>query len=521
MKKSAGQIEATPSKRLYFSIIADYDLNRAICELIDNALDIWMKNHRANPINVDIDIDSDLQTIRVCDNAGGVKETLLSDVVAPGQTSNEPSEETIGIFGVGTKRAVIALAKNIKITTRYKRDKTFQIEIDEGWLTTDSWLLPKNEVDNISDGATVIELYNLRIPISQSLLVQLKEHLRATYAKFLANTSVKIQLNKERVSPLYFEDWAYPPHNPPRRFTGELTIQNGERIKVDILAGLTTVSSPAGGEYGVYFYCNNRLVARALRSYDVGFIKGLAGQPHPSASLMRVIVSLNGPAQLMPWNSSKSNINPNHKVFIELRKQIIEIVKHYSSLSKRLSGRWQTEVFDYPTGKIIENKIDNFDILTKLHLPPLPKARLRYGEKLKQKNRTISRKKPWVVGLYESIVAVDLIFNQNLEQKNRISLILLDSTLEIAFKEYLVNESGKFYSTQKLFNIFSERHKVENEIKNFVTIHIDLWRKVRHYYDLRCKLVHERATSAITDPQVEDYRDVVKKILKILFKLQF
>ncbi len=32
-------IDATPNKRIYRSIIADYDLKTAICELVDNALD--------------------------------------------------------------------------------------------------------------------------------------------------------------------------------------------------------------------------------------------------------------------------------------------------------------------------------------------------------------------------------------------------------------------------------------------------------------------------------------------------
>jgi hypothetical protein len=34
-------IDATPNKRIYRSIIADYDLNTGISELIDNAIDVW------------------------------------------------------------------------------------------------------------------------------------------------------------------------------------------------------------------------------------------------------------------------------------------------------------------------------------------------------------------------------------------------------------------------------------------------------------------------------------------------
>ena len=43
MKKEIDRLDATPSKRLFLSIIADYDLNRSICELIDNGLDVWVK----------------------------------------------------------------------------------------------------------------------------------------------------------------------------------------------------------------------------------------------------------------------------------------------------------------------------------------------------------------------------------------------------------------------------------------------------------------------------------------------
>lgn len=39
-KTEIDTIDGTPSKRIYRSIIADYDLNTAICELIDNSIDV-------------------------------------------------------------------------------------------------------------------------------------------------------------------------------------------------------------------------------------------------------------------------------------------------------------------------------------------------------------------------------------------------------------------------------------------------------------------------------------------------
>jgi len=133
----------------------------------------------------------------------------------------------------------------------------------------------------------------------------------------------------------------------------------------------------------------------------------------------------------------------------------------------------------------------------------------------------IAKTKPWAVGLYEGIIAVDTVFKQKFEQKNRVCLIILDSTLEIAFKEYLVNESGQFYNDKKLIELFKNRNDVQNEIKKFVVFGNDFWKKINYYYILRNKLVHERAIIGITDSQIEDYREVVQKVLKQPYKITF
>jgi len=333
--------------------------------------------------------------------------------------------------------------------------------------------------------------------------------------------NVTMKLNSEKIKPLSFEDWAYPPKYEPHKYVGNIKTEDGKIVKTEVLAGLTKESSPAGGEYGVYFYCNDRLIARALRTYDVGFTKGLAGLPHPSVSLVRVIVSLRGEAQLMPWNSSKSSINPNHHIFVALRDWLVQVVKDYASLSRRLEGNWVEKVFKYSKGKIEKVTIENFPEAKKSYLPPLPKSKPRYADIIKQINRKVSKQKPWTQGLYEGIVAIDFIFNKPLEQKNRICLILLDSTLEIAFKEFLVYESGQAYNDLRLLNLFKNRNTVHAEIKKYIKISKTLWKKIEHYYQLRCKLVHERVTVGVRDSQIEDFREVVQKVLKKLFKLKF
>ncbi|MFC1619736.1 ATP-binding protein [Candidatus Neomarinimicrobiota bacterium] len=524
MKEQVGTVDATPLKRLYLSIIADYDTNKAICELIDNALDIWGKNNRAPNLTIKIVLDEVQQRIDVMDDAGGIDESDLAFVVGPGHTSNLENEETIGIFGVGTKRAVVALAQDIKIRTRSKNG-TVQVEFDDNWIKqSNDWQLPVYKVEDISKGTTQIELLKLRRKITEETIAQLKQHLGETFARFLSNRKLNILLNGEPIKAITFENWAYPPHYEPRIYSGKLPTEDGKTVKVKAVGGLITESSPAGGEYGVYFYCNERLVARALKTYDVGFASGLAGKPHADISLTRVIVSLDGEARLMPWNSSKSDIDTSHEVFIALRNWLLQVVKDYASLSRRLSkqeGGWPEHVFRYEAGTFEKVKVDDFPSVNTSYLPPLPESRPRYTSRVQKVNKEVSRNKPWTIGIYESIIAVDWVLKQHLEQKNRIALIMLDSTLEIAFKEYLVNESPSSISERRLRDIFEDRTRVHTEIEGSVRISQAKWRKIKHYYRMRCQLIHQRATVSISDSEIEDFRSTVESVLTKLFGLKF
>ncbi|MCU1241713.1 MAG: molecular chaperone of family [Candidatus Acidoferrum typicum] len=176
-------------------MIADYDLNRSICELVDNALDVWVKNKRTKVIVIDIDLDTRQQTIVVQDNAGGLARNDLRFIVSPGESGTSPADETIGIFGVGSKRAVVALAQEVRITTRFHGEVTHQIAFNDEWINDPSWDLDVFETNSIPEGKTVVELFKLREEITKTSVENLKDHLQTTYGKFLINKNVKLKLN--------------------------------------------------------------------------------------------------------------------------------------------------------------------------------------------------------------------------------------------------------------------------------------------------------------------------------------
>ena len=511
-------LDATPEKRIFLSIISEYDLKRSLCELIDNAIDLWSKRKRSD-LEVKIIADDRQQTLSIKDNAGGIEESKLNHIVSPGKTTNEISDNVIGYFGVGSKRAVVALAENIAIHSRFERAKTFTVKFDEYWITKDpNWQLPYTESQEELDPYTpLIELTKLRVHLNTSEIADLKKHLSEVYAKFLDRGAV-IRVNGDKLTGINFDDqWSYPPNFYPTKFTAQIPIED-RKVDVEILSGLIDHPGDPDNSYGVFIYCNNRLIGRALTDFSIGFSSGMIGNPHYNISLVRTIVNIKGQSRDMPWDSSKSGINLKHPVFQSLRQSIIDVTKKYAQVSRSLQGKWDTDVFPHKKGHVISAKLDTITSIPKSYLPTPPASKQKWYQKVTNTNAALVAQKPWAAGLLEGIMAVDILSKFfSLTQKNRINLIILDSTVEIAYKEFLVNEQS--IGNQVFKNIAENRVDVEKEVLKHISIDQSTIQKINYYYKLRCDLIHQRATPNITDTQIEDYRSIVEELLHNMFNL--
>ena len=520
-------IDGTPEKRFFLSLISDYDLKAGLCELIDNAIDFWRGTNPQAKLVIDVALDPERQVFCVTDNAGGVRESDVRLLIAPGATGNAADKELIGIFGVGGKRAAVALGERVEIRTRYRHEKSLQIDLTSEWLSEPGeWKLPVYEVPDLVPGCTVVDVSKLRQTFDKEDVEIVRTHLGETYAWYI-NNGCDIRLNGTSVQPTFFDQWAYPPGFEPQEATFEISPTANGALTVSISGGLIIDRDPEKENYGVYIYCNHRLIVKELRTRDVGYlITSEAGVPHPDASLCRVVVQFQGNPELMPWNSSKSDIIPTRPAFAQIRPLVISLVSHFSKLSRRLKNSWDADVFKYPTGnKVI---IDPAEIATgkKIKLPDLPRTRNASPlVDLKTRNKTIIDRQPWTLGLIEAMGLVDLIIKQKLDTKNRVALILLDSNFEIALKEFIVNRTDLFppqkYNDAKIVMLFKARHEVINEVKQHVHLSKTVLGKVAHYYTLRNKLIHERATVGITDKQIDDYQRTIERVLHKLFKLKF
>src|SRR5206468_3046587 len=120
-----------------------------------------------------------------------------------------------GIFGVGGKRAGVALGERVEIRTRFAREQSLQVEITSDWLASDDWELEVYRIPELPPGTTTVDIAQVRQGFTKGDVDELREHLGATYSWFIGQGCV-LSLNGNPIKPIRFDAWAYPPNYPPR-----------------------------------------------------------------------------------------------------------------------------------------------------------------------------------------------------------------------------------------------------------------------------------------------------------------
>lgn len=516
------ELDATPTKEIYRSIIADYSLNAGICELVDNAIDVWSRGSQNTSALIEIDADVEQQVISVTDNAGGVGRHDLEYLVKPGASSTDQSSQSIGVFGVGCKRGPIALAQRVEIHTHKAGEPCFRIPFDDDWIADTSWRVDVEVSNRSQPGQTSIQLSRLRAPLSKEIVKSLVNHLGMAYGKFILKQECTIRVNGDPVAPSLKEDWAFPPDYPPHRQDCLFQTPEGEVVTACLTVGFRRTREDEE-DYGVYYYCNRRLIDAAVKDHASGYFAGAAGKPHFDASLVRAIVEFSGSARQMPWNTSKSGIQYHHKTFRHIEHWLYNSLKKFSQVSRALKNTREETVFPFKQGSIVESEPSFEQKPVKTFSLVKPATRKSYEQRMIEANSEISNSKPWTTGLYEGVIATYLLTRSHLKERNRIALIVLDSTLEIAFKDYLANETANSVSDDRLIQLAKDRRQLVDEVVKQCPSLVDesARQQLDYFYRLRCKLVHERSNAGINPDDLESYRHLVQNTLRKMYGIRF
>lgn len=343
-KPSTDQAQASPTKQFFVSMLTrDISLADAILDLLDNCLDGALRIAHGTEVNyanhfVKIEMAGD--HFLISDNCGGIPREVAKNYAF--KMGREPDDErdsdseTIGMYGVGMKRAIFKMGRNALVRTRYGQN-TFEVPITSEWLDAKNWdPLPINEPtevsENLDEPGTTIHVSDLYEGVSRHFAnAAFENEVRTAIAEHFTmflQCGLKVELNNAPVEPVRVEVLVSTDEECPAPYIYQKTIND---VKVSVTVGLNTGKSlgdddedDAGFERdrssataGWTVLCNDRAVIVGDKSRLTGWGDGIPLY-HPQFAIITGIIEFRSKrADKLPVTTTKRALDTSSNVWLE------------------------------------------------------------------------------------------------------------------------------------------------------------------------------------------------------------
>ena len=357
---SGRSAHANPTKAFFVSMITrDITLEDSILDLIDNSVDSAWRREGSRPIGLGDDADLSRYRISIStsperfsirDNCGGMTlDDAVERAFSFGRRASEQHDEySIGVYGIGMKRAAFKLGRNIRVRSTYRdteeSQQTFKVPIVVGdWLSNDDppWdfdiigddSLDENGVeiviDDLTDGTKkAFEnrafVQNLKRTIARDYSIHLNRGL-TVLVNDDAVTGLPIKLSRgDEYAPVRvdYEDWV-----------------NGERVAVEIIGGMAAPPPESidpdevddgDKRFGWYAACNGRIVLAADKTSVAGWGTQDWPQWHRQYSgFIGIVLFTAANAAVLPLTTTKRSVDVSSEVYLRARLRMRDISKEW------------------------------------------------------------------------------------------------------------------------------------------------------------------------------------------------
>ena len=400
----------SPTKEFFVEMLTrDIDLNDAILDLLDNCIDGVIRSTNSSNLaessknyeSFSAEINISHASFSIKDNCGGIpRDTAENYAFRMGRTSlSNNSDPTIGIYGIGMKRAIFKIGQEAFVHTKNNNQK-YSVIIEKGWANdNDNWNLPiyENSPDNLLDeNGTEISITTLNETISvmwkndeaiRSFVEILKKAIQESYS-LIIEKGFTIKINGETVSayPVELLITAENGKDGIRPFLFENTYEDvSVKMAIGFYAPMVSdddidkmnESKRSTHEAGITIVCNDRVVLYNDKSYLTGW--GTAGVPNYHTQFIGikgiVVFESNNPRSL-PMTTTKRGVDHSSPVYIAVKDKICEGLKMFTNYTNQWKGRNEQErIYSQNTEKIHYDKLFS------------EQAQSRYGVSLRHENR--------------------------------------------------------------------------------------------------------------------------------------
>ena len=358
------KINAAPTKSFFVSMLTrDIRLEDAILDLLDNCIDgvnRLGKNDGPKPYGgFKADIKFDAESFSITDNCGGIPWNQRDYAFRMGRPSEaERVSGSVGVYGIGMKRAIFKMGKRCSISTRSKEDQ-YEIKITPEWLDNqDEWKIDvSNHKSGTNNVGTSILINDIHKNIAhmfgedkESFSASLTSVISTHYA-YIMDKGFSVTINDKPVEPktiniLYDKDTDKGIR--PYIFEGEiegvnvylsvgLTRQISSRIEVDAEQEAPTRSSE---DAGWTVLCNDRAVLYCDRTELTGW--GEAGVPRYHTQFIAIsgIVQFRSadPSRL-PTTTTKRGLDASSPLYLQVKNKMREGMKIFTGYTNKWKSK--------------------------------------------------------------------------------------------------------------------------------------------------------------------------------------
>jgi len=342
------EINSMPTKRLFIDVLTrDISVEACILDLIDNSVDSYIRNEIIDRSEILLSISKD--EFGIFDNCGGIEYNFLkTNVFRFGADILIRSKPTLGIYGIGMKRAILKIGRKILMETDDGNSYCkINLDVNE-WSKSEDWKIPfeyykGSRLSTNEKPYTKIVIKDLYDNIKKrfdldSFINNINKAIHITYTFFITH-NIDFYVNDDvKIEPFVIEaryDDQYKPTKYQDCFEGvdfEIT------CFIDPKKGRTTREL---GKRGWNVFCNKRLIL----AENTTEITGWSGPPElPKYHFLYnefrgiVLIQSEDPSKL-PLNTSKTGLDTESPIYHHIRNLMIKkarpLIDH---LSRKYDG---------------------------------------------------------------------------------------------------------------------------------------------------------------------------------------
>jgi Histidine kinase-, DNA gyrase B-, and HSP90-like ATPase len=342
-KLSNDEAQASPTKQFFVSMLTrDISLADAILDLIDNCLDGALRLADGGRVDyakhfVKIELANDHFLIE--DNCGGIpREVAKNYAFKMGRDADDERDsesETIGMYGVGMKRAIFKMGREALVRTRHGAD-TFEVPISSSWLEAKGWdplpiLDPTTARETLPEPGTTIQVKQLyegvaRHFANESFVNDVKNAIAEHFTMFL-QWGLRLELNGASIEPVHVEVLVSKRQDGPAPFVFQKTIDG---VLVSIAVGLNTSrkadeddddsafdAERSSTTAGWTVLCNDRAVIVGDKSRLTGWGDGIPMYHDQFIVITGIIEFRSKRAEKLPVTTTKRALDTSSNVWLE------------------------------------------------------------------------------------------------------------------------------------------------------------------------------------------------------------